>query len=172
METPRMALAPSLSLLAVPSRAHIRLSRAAWSEASAPFSADSISLTLATARSTPLPPYRFLSPSRSSIASRLPVDAPEGTAARPKLPSERRTSTSTVGLPRESRICRAWIEVIVIIEWDPFITFEEARWPRFPSVNVRCEQDQFEPLRRRMPGIRERVQAPVRPKRRYFSRGP
>ena len=33
-----------------------------------------------------------------------PVEAPEGTAARPKLPSSRRTSTSTVGLPRESRI--------------------------------------------------------------------
>ena len=32
------------------------------------------------------------------------VDAPEGTAARPMLPSSRRTSTSTVGLPRLSRI--------------------------------------------------------------------
>ena len=35
-----------------------------------------------------------------------PVDAPEGTAARPKLPSSSSTSTSTVGLPRLSRISR------------------------------------------------------------------
>ena len=44
------------------------------------------SLTLPTAVSTPLPPYRRLSPSRSSIASYAPVDAPEGTAARPVAP--------------------------------------------------------------------------------------
>lgn len=36
-----------------------------------------------------------------------PVEAPDGTAARPVLPSSRPTSTSTVGLPRESRISRA-----------------------------------------------------------------
>ncbi len=36
--------------------------------------------------------------------SQAPVEAPEGTAARPKAPLVRRTSTSTVGLPRESRI--------------------------------------------------------------------
>jgi hypothetical protein len=50
----------------------------------------------------------FLSPSRSSTASCAPVEAPEGTAARPKLnrpPAV--TSTSTVGLPRLSRISRA-----------------------------------------------------------------
>ena len=38
-----------------------------------------------------------------------PVDAPEGTAARPKLPSLRITSTSTLGCPLESRISRAMI---------------------------------------------------------------
>src|SRR5262245_41120089 len=36
----------------------------------------------------------------------MPVLAPEGTAARPKVPSARITSTSTVGLPRLSRISR------------------------------------------------------------------
>ena len=47
------------------------------------------------------------SPSRSSTASKAPVDAPLGTAARANDPSSRITSTSTVGLPRESRISRA-----------------------------------------------------------------
>ena len=47
------------------------------------------------------------SPSRSSTASYAPVLAPLGTAARASVPSSRATSTSTVGLPRESRISRA-----------------------------------------------------------------
>src|SRR6185437_183805 len=59
-----------------------------------------------TALSTPLPRYRFLSPSRSSTASRVPVEAPEGTAALPVAPESRMTSASTVGLPRESMISR------------------------------------------------------------------
>src|SRR5215207_7457195 len=63
-------------------------------------------MTPSTALLTPLPPYR-LSPSRSSTASKAPVEAPEGTAARPSDPSSKMTSTSTVGLPRESRISRA-----------------------------------------------------------------
>src|SRR5258706_599571 len=46
-------------------------------------------------------------PSRSSTASRDPVEAPEGTAARPRRPPSTSTSTSTVGLPRESRISLA-----------------------------------------------------------------
>ena len=71
------------------------------------------SLTLPTAVSTPLPPYRRLSPSRSSIASYAPVDAPEGTAARPVAPFSSRTSTSTVGFPRESRISRAQMLVMI-----------------------------------------------------------
>src|SRR6266481_4790604 len=69
-------------------------------------------LTLPTAFRTPLPPYRALSPSRSSSASRSPVDAPDGTAARPNAPSASETSTSTVGLPRESRISRPCTFVI------------------------------------------------------------
>src|SRR4051794_20195787 len=68
---------------------------------------------LATAFSTPLPRYRPLSPSRSSSASNAPVEAPEGTAARPTVPSSSPTSTSTVGLPRESRISRATIASMV-----------------------------------------------------------
>ena len=65
----------------------------------APASAAAISpLTWPTALRTPLPPYRFGSPSRSSSASRVPVDAPDGTAARPRAPDSRTTSTSTVGI--------------------------------------------------------------------------
>src|SRR3954447_10789678 len=68
---------------------------------------------LATAFSTPLPRYRPLSPSRSSSASNAPVEAPEGTAARAIVPSSSPISTSTVGLPRESRISRATIASMV-----------------------------------------------------------
>ena len=45
-----------------------------------------------------------------------PVEAPEGTAARPITPHSRITSTSTVGLPRESRISRATIFSIFILK--------------------------------------------------------
>src|SRR5918993_4857487 len=64
------------------------------------------SRTPSTALVTPLPPYRS-PPSRSSTASKAPVEAPLGTAARPNAPSSSNTSTSTVGLPREARISRA-----------------------------------------------------------------
>ena len=65
-------------------------------------------MTLWTARLTPLPPYSA-PPSLSSTASKAPVEAPLGTPARPTVPSSSATSTSRVGLPRESRICLAWI---------------------------------------------------------------
>src|SRR5690242_961589 len=108
METPRTALAPSLALLGVPSSSIMRASMASWSRGSRPMSSGAIlELTLSTALETPLPPHFFLSSSRSSTASCSPVDAPEGTAARAMVPSSRATSTSTVGLPRESRISRA-----------------------------------------------------------------
>jgi hypothetical protein len=42
----------------------------------------------------------------------LTVDAPLGTAARPRLPLAVSTSASTVGFPRESRISRAVTEMI------------------------------------------------------------
>src|SRR4051812_41227008 len=104
-----MALAPSRALLGVPSSSIIARSRPAWSVASRPRSASASSpLTFPTARVTPLP-FHALPPSRSSTASNSPVEAPDGTAARPLAPERRMTSTSTVGLPRESRIWRAWI---------------------------------------------------------------
>ncbi len=73
-----------------------------------------VSLTLAIAFSTPLPPKRLGSPSRRSSASWMPVDAPDGTAAEPVAPPSRVTVTVIVGLPRESRISRAWTEAIVL----------------------------------------------------------
>src|SRR5437879_9364519 len=73
------------------------------------------SFTFFTASSTPLPPNRFWSPSRSSTASCSPVDAPLGTAARPAAPLDRVTSASMVGLPRLSRISRARTAMIVLM---------------------------------------------------------
>src|SRR5947207_15432844 len=73
------------------------------------------SFTFLTASSTPLPPKRLPSPSRSSTASCSPVEAPLGTAAVPLAPLARVTSHSTVGLPRESRISRAWTEITVLM---------------------------------------------------------
>src|SRR5947207_461530 len=73
------------------------------------------SFTLATARRTPFPAYRLSSWSRSSKASCAPVDAPEGTIARPKAPSARVTSASTVGFPRESSTSRARISAMRVI---------------------------------------------------------
>src|SRR5258706_1391573 len=65
-------------------------------------------MTALTARCTLLPPYSG-PPSLSSTASNAPVDAPLGTAALLCVPSSSTTSTSTVGFPRESRICLAWM---------------------------------------------------------------
>ena len=56
-ETARMALAPNAALLGVPSSSSIAASTPAWSRASSPTTSGAMrSLTLATARSTPLPP--------------------------------------------------------------------------------------------------------------------
>src|SRR5660398_332639 len=44
---------------------------------------------------------------RAAVPSGASTGAFEGTAARAMVPSSRATSTSTVGLPRESRISRA-----------------------------------------------------------------
>ena len=61
---------------------------AACSAASIPLTSGAITRsTLRTACSTPLPPKRRRSPSRSSSASALPVEAPDGTAARPSAPA-------------------------------------------------------------------------------------
>src|SRR5688572_19937750 len=49
------------------------------------------------------------------MASWAPVEAPEGTAARPSEPSSRTTSTSIVGDPRLSRISRALMSRIEVM---------------------------------------------------------
>mmetsp|Transcript_5336 Transcript_5336/g.14340 ORF Transcript_5336/g.14340 Transcript_5336/m.14340 type:complete len:429 (+) Transcript_5336:208-1494(+) len=103
-ETARIALAPSLALLGVPSRSIIFWSTSLWFLGSMPFRAGLMMvLMLSTAFCTPLPRNLVLSPSRSSTASWMPVEAPEGTAAR-NMPLWVCTSASTVGLPRESMI--------------------------------------------------------------------
>ncbi len=73
-------------MFGVPSRSTIARSRPAWSEASRPRTAPASSpLTFATAFVTPLPPHSS-PPSRSSTASCTPVEAPDGTIARPSAP--------------------------------------------------------------------------------------
>src|SRR5690606_41241873 len=57
----------------------------------------------------------LLSPSRSSRASREPVEAPEGAQALPTSPLSRITSALTVGLPRESRTSQARMSAILVI---------------------------------------------------------
>src|SRR5438105_9752989 len=106
-DTPRMALAPRRDFPSVPSSSISRASMSRCDSAGMPVTASAISpLTLATAVSTPLPPKRS-PPSRSSRASWAPVEAPLGTAARPRAPELNSTSTSTGGWPRESVISRA-----------------------------------------------------------------
>src|SRR5665647_2900954 len=110
-----MALAPSWALLGVPSSSMSMLSTRRWSVASKPTISSAMAVfTLSTAVRTPLPKYSPPS-SRSSTASYSPVDAPEGTAARPTTPDSSSTSTSTVGLPRESRICLAVTSMMVVM---------------------------------------------------------
>src|SRR5712691_3638606 len=113
--TPRIALAPSRPLFGVPSSSTSTRSIVSWFSASKPESASKISpFTAPTAWSTPRPPKRG-PPSRFSIASCTPVEAPDGTAARSMTPVSRVTSTSTVGLPRLSRISRAWMSAIEVM---------------------------------------------------------
>ena len=108
IELPTVALAPSLLLLAVPSRSIMAWSASASEAQGRPQSRSRISvLTEVTAPRTPLPSYRSGSPSRRSTASREPVEAPDGTPARASVPSASRTVTASVGRPRESRISRA-----------------------------------------------------------------
>src|SRR5690606_3554572 len=53
-----------------------------------------------------------------------PVEAPEGTAARPIEPSSSTTSTSTVGLPRLSRISRPMMSTMAVISRSLFQSIE------------------------------------------------
>src|SRR5438094_9136941 len=86
-------------------------------------------ITLETAFRTPFPWNRFMSPSRNSKASWIPVDAPEGTVPRPLLPSLVQTSTSIVGFPLESRTCLAFTSVIleppeIFFDDDPHLLYD------------------------------------------------
>jgi hypothetical protein len=56
-----------------------------------------------------------LKKSRVGLIVQAPVDAPDGTAARPLEPPSSTTTTSIVGLPRESRISRARMLVIWVM---------------------------------------------------------
>ena len=116
-------MAPSFFLFGVPSSSIIRWSTAIWSSASMPISSSAIVVVdvLDGLRARPCRGTLALSPSRSSQASCTPVLAPLGTAARPTEPSSSVTSTSTVGLPRLSRIWRPWMSTIVLMAIDlPF----------------------------------------------------
>ena len=112
-ETANVAFAPRLLLNGVPSRSSIVLSIKFWSNTFKPITFGAIfSFTLATAFNVPVPKKRLLSPSRSSKASRSPVEAPDGTIARPQAPDSVVTSHSTVGFPRESKTSRACTSAI------------------------------------------------------------
>ena len=63
--------------------------------------------TFSTAFCTPFPKNLVLSLSRSSTASKLPVDAPDGTNAVPVYPPSNDTSTCIVGFPLESKTSNA-----------------------------------------------------------------
>src|SRR5580765_1460218 len=88
-------------------------------------------LIFSTAPRQPRPAYRF-PPSRSSIASCVPVDAPEGIETVASAPP-RRTRASIVGRARLSRISRALSESIVCIE---FNSHEEP----FDQLGNRCRR--------------------------------
>ena len=75
-----------------------------------------MALTFSTARRTPLPPNRVMSPSRSSIASLSPVDAPEGTEAETSMPPSSLHQVRTVGFPLESRISIALTAAMVFFK--------------------------------------------------------
>ena len=130
IETARRAFAPSLDLSRVPSSSMRRASSAPWSATSMPATAGAIPVrTLSIARSTPTPWKRDLSPSRSSSASCSPVDAPDGTIARPHASSSVWHSTSTVGRARESRTSRATSRAILDKGGAP-----RSRWNRSRGV--------------------------------------
>lgn len=112
-ETPTTASAPSRDLVPVPSSSISARSTSAAEAKPRPVRARAISpLTCPAAPSTPWPPYRERSPSRSSTASRAPVDAPGGTPARTRVPSPAVRVTASVGRPRESRISTACSRLI------------------------------------------------------------
>ena len=108
-------MAPSRPLFGVPSSSIIVRSSAPCSAARAPVSAAAISpLTLATARDDAL-----AGPGLAAVAQldRLELagrGAGGHRGAGRARPDSSTTSTSTVGLPRESRIWRAWMEAMAL----------------------------------------------------------
>ena len=114
-ETPKIALAPNFDLFGVPSKSIIIWSTLFCSKTEKPSNSWAIIVfTLSTAFKTPLP-IKSLPPSLNSTASCSPVEAPDGTAALPKYPFSVVTSTSIVGFPLESKICLAWMFIIILI---------------------------------------------------------
>ena len=104
---------------------------------------------------TPLPPNAS-PPSRSSTASNSPVDAPEGTAARPAAPDSSPTSTSTVGLPRLSITWRAWTCLISLTRFALLNLSADAR--RASSGSTRASRAS---ATQSNSSIAESVEAPV-----------
>ena len=93
-ETPNIAFAPKFDLFNVSSNSINVLSIFLWSYTFIPISFFVIFLfTFSTALLTPFPINLFLSLSLSSTASKLPVDAPDGTNATPENPPSVTTST-------------------------------------------------------------------------------
>ncbi len=143
-----MALAPSLPLFGVPSSLMRVWSTTRWSRASSMVRAFAMGpLTLSMASWTDMPAKQLMSPSRSSIASWTPVLAPDGTAARPMAPLSSLTSTSTVGLPRESSI---HLPLTVLMSVGPAIP--GGRWWSIYNVSARVPVTLSSPRRRRRPG--------------------
>ena len=108
-DTPSVAFAPKFDLFNVSSNSISSSSIFLWLYAFIPIIFLAIFLfTFSTAFSTPFPIYLVLSLSRNSTASKLPVDAPDGTIATPNEPSSNKTSTCTVGFPLESSTSNAF----------------------------------------------------------------
>ena len=108
-DTPSIAFAPRFDLFGVSSNFIISSSICLCEYTSIPIIFLAIFLfTFSTAFCTPFPIYLVLSPSRNSTASKLPVDAPDGTAAFAFIPFSNSTSTCTVGFPLESNISIAF----------------------------------------------------------------
>ena len=108
-DTPNIAFAPKFDLFGVSSNFIIVSSIFFCSYTFIPIiSFDIFLFTFSTDFWTPFPLYLFLSPSLNSTASKLPVDAPDGTDATPINPPSVLTSTWTVGFPLESKISKAF----------------------------------------------------------------
>ena len=105
-DTARMAFAPSRPLFGVPSRSIMRRSTSPGRPRRARARLRRLSPTLRDRLRHALPAVGLAAVAQLDRLC-TPVDAPEGTAARPKAPESSLTSASTVGFPRESRIWRA-----------------------------------------------------------------